>query len=112
MIVSDRHFASQIVAPYEEPRFFDDMGCLTHYLDRHPLLAAAVVYVADRSTLDWISAEAALFSRAGSLTAPMGSHLIAHASAASRQADAAAGSLVPIDRPDVLVRAAGPREGR
>ena len=32
MIVSDQRFASQIVAPYEEPRFFDDLGCLARYL--------------------------------------------------------------------------------
>ncbi len=36
MAVSSARFASQIVAPGEEPRFFDDLGCLAAYLREHP----------------------------------------------------------------------------
>ncbi len=32
MAVSDARFASQLVAPGELPRFFDDLGCLAAFL--------------------------------------------------------------------------------
>ena len=87
MIVSDRHFSAQIVAPLEEPRFFDDLGCLANYLKASgPLPTRAAVYVADHSTLVWIP----------------GSHVIAHASGATRAADPAARTGTPIDRQDVF----------
>jgi copper chaperone NosL len=91
MIVSDRRFASQIAAPLEEPKFFDDLGCLGNYLKGAGSLdAGAVVYVADHLTLAWVPARSAVFTRVETLTAPMGSHLIAHESAATRNADSAA----------------------
>ncbi len=98
MVVSDPTFASQLVAPYEEPRFFDDMGCLRNYLAATPTLPAqARVYVADHRTTAWIAAERAVYTRVGALTAAMGSHIIAHASADSRDADPAAEAGVPVD---------------
>ena len=39
----DRRFASQVVAPDEEPRFFDDMGCLVELSRKQTALAAAAV---------------------------------------------------------------------
>jgi copper chaperone NosL len=98
MIVADQHFASQIVAPYQEPRFFDDFGCLQRYLDRTPLPSGAVVFVADHRTGEWVAAESAVYSRLDAVAAPMGSHIIAHASLASRQADADAAFAVDVDR--------------
>jgi copper chaperone NosL len=99
MIVSDPQFASQIVAPNEEPKFFDDMGCLARYLANTPALpAGAVAYVADHRTKAWVRADLAVYSRVDALMAPMGSHIVAHASAASRDADAdaAKGTLVTL----------------
>ena len=91
MIVSDAHFASQIVAPYEEPLFFDDLGCLARFVRESPAFAAgAVTYVADHRTGEWVRADRAVYSVVPALTAPMGSHAIAHATEASRAADAAA----------------------
>jgi len=88
MAVSDARFAGQIVAPSEEPRFFDDVGCLGHFVAgekaRRP---GAVAYVADHRTRTWVRADAALYTQVASLATPMGSHLIAHADAASRDAD-------------------------
>jgi copper chaperone NosL len=109
MVISAQHFASQIVAPYEEPRFFDDMGCLQRYLERTPLPAGAVIFVADHRTGEWIPSTTAVFSRVESLTAPMGSHIIAHASRGSRTADAEAAGAVDVDRETVFghVRTAG-----
>lgn len=98
MVVSDQRFASELLAPYEEPRFFDDLGCLRHYLDRTgPLRPGAVVYVADHRSRAWVLAGRAVYTRVESLSAPMGSHIIAHESIASRDADADAARGTPID---------------
>lgn len=103
MIVSDRRFASQIAAPLEEPKFFDDLGCLANYLKGAGSLdARAVVYVADHSTLAWVPARAAVFTRVETLTAPMGSHIVAHESAAARASDPAARSGTPISLADAF----------
>ena len=109
MVVSDQRFASQLVAPYEEPRFFDDMGCLRNYLAGTPTRPAqARVYVADHRTKVWIPAERAVYTRVDALTAAMGSHIIAHESTASRDADRRRPTVgVPIDRLE-----GAPAEGR
>jgi copper chaperone NosL len=88
MAVSDARFAAQLVAPSEEPRFFDDVGCFRDYLKAmktQPAMAAA--FVADHRTKAWVAASEAVYTRAPSLETPMGSHLIAHADAASRDQD-------------------------
>jgi copper chaperone NosL len=91
MTVSAARFASQIVAPGEEPRFFDDLGCLAaHMRDRPPLPSGSVVYVADHRTREWAVAASAVFTKVAGLDTPMGSHVVAHASSTSRDADPAA----------------------
>jgi len=98
MAVSSARFASQIVAPGEEPRFFDDLGCLATYLREHAAQpAGAVAYVADHRTGRWVPAAAAIFTKMPTLETPMGSHVVAHASPASRDADEAARGGTPID---------------
>lgn len=88
MALSEARFAAQLVAPSEEPKFFDDIGCIAHYLAAAASLPrGAVVYVADHRTKAWVRAEAALYTAVPSLATPMSSHLIAHADAASRDAD-------------------------
>ena len=95
MMVSGRRFASQIVARGEEPLFFDDLGCLATYLEKAPLAAGAVIFVADHRTSEWVTADRAVFSRVPTIDTPMGSHIVAHASEASRAQDtAAAGGTV------------------
>ena len=99
MVVSNSRLASQIVAPYEDALFFDDLGCLARYLSKHPALArGARVYVADHRTNDWVPSEQAVYSQVPSISAAMGSHVVAHISAASRDDDrnAPAGSPVTI----------------
>jgi copper chaperone NosL len=91
MAVSNPRFAAQVVAPGEEPIFFDDIGCLADYLRQHgPQPARAIAYVADHRTSEWVAAAAAIFTRVAGLDTPMGSHVIAHASPSSRDADTAA----------------------
>ena len=88
MAVSDARFAGQIVAPSQEPRFFDDVGCLAHFIAAAKARpSGTVAYVADHRTRTWVRAEAALYTEVASLATPMGSHLIAHAGVASRDAD-------------------------
>jgi copper chaperone NosL len=97
MAVSSPRFAAQIVAPGEEPLFFDDLGCLVTYLDlRKTVGAGAVAYVADHRTGTWVAAAAATITRVEGLSTPMGSHLIAHESPASRDADPAAQAGVDV----------------
>ena len=87
MTIVDAKLASQIVAAGEEPRFFDDLGCLAAYLSGHPAGSGARIYVADHRSGQWVEASAALFGRDEALPTPMNSHLFAHASAESRAAD-------------------------
>ena len=95
MVVSDPRMAIQVVAPLEEPRFFDDFGCVARYVQAAPLPAGGTVYVSDHWTQAWIRADQAIYSRVSGFSAPMGSHVMAHESEASRQADpAAAGGVV------------------
>jgi copper chaperone NosL len=109
MAVSSPAFAAQIVAPGEEPLFFDDLGCLVTYLGQHTSVdARAVAYVADHRTRAWVPAAGATITRVDGLGTPMGSQLIAHASPASRDTDPAArggidirpGSLLTVPFPD------------
>ncbi len=103
MTVSQPDFASQIIAAGELPKFFDDLGCLNGYLTAtSPGSAAAVIYVTDRRTKAWVRAERAVFSRVEALSTPMGSHLVAHASRESRDADADVAGGVAATLDDVV----------
>jgi copper chaperone NosL len=102
MIVSDERTASQIVAPLEEPRFFDDFGCLASYLASAKLPADAVLFVADHRTKEWVRADAAIFTRLSGSAGAMGSHIVAHASAVSRDADPDSGGGTTMPIADVL----------
>jgi copper chaperone NosL len=86
--------AAQVVAAGEEPRFFDDIGCLRDYLAGAALTSDAVVFVADHRTGDWIDARRAVVTKT-SIDTPMASGLVAHADAASRDADPAAAGGQP-----------------
>lgn len=88
MAVSDAHFAAQLVSPSEEPRFFDDVGCLAMFLKSGGAPAKGqIAYVADHRTKAWVRASHAVYTKKVGLETPMGSGLIAHADAASRDAD-------------------------
>ena len=97
MAVSDARFAAQLVAPSEEPRFFDDVGCLATFLKSGGAPAKGqIAYVADHRTKAWVRASSAVYTKKSGLETPMGSGVIAHADAASREADpdAAGGTAV------------------
>jgi copper chaperone NosL len=95
MVVSSQKTAAQVVAPYQEPKFFDDLGCLNQFLEASPLPKGARIFVADYRTGEWVPAQSAVYTNAGAPMGAMGSSIIAHASAASRAADrSAAGAAV------------------
>ncbi len=96
MVVSAQRTASQVAAPNQEPKFFDDLGCLDQFLAASPLANGARVFVADHRTGEWVPVESAVFTRVADSAGAMGSPFVAHMSAASRDADRdAAGANVP-----------------
>jgi copper chaperone NosL len=97
MSVSAAGFASQLVAPGETPRFFDDLGCLADYLKAGKAPAGAVAFVADHRTKQWVRAERAVYTRVDGLATPMGSQVIAHADTASRDLDPDARGGRPVE---------------
>jgi copper chaperone NosL len=102
MIVSDAHMAIQIAAPLQEPRVFDDFGCFANYLRTASIPGNGVVYVTDHRTGEWVRAGRAVYSRVDTFSAPMGSHVMAHASESSRVADPSAAPGTVIDVSEVM----------
>jgi copper chaperone NosL len=111
MAVSSAVFASQLVAPGELPRFFDDLGCLADFLKAGKAPAGAVAFVADHRTKAWVRADRAVYTRVPGLETPMGSHVVAHADAASRDQDADARGGTPVSAAE-LFGTAGMGEAR
>jgi copper chaperone NosL len=112
MAVSDKHFAAEVVAPGEEPRFYDDIGCLANDVARHAELVRGTAFVADHRTGEWVQARRAVYTRVPDLATPMGSHLIAHVDPPSREADPAAKGGTPTSVTDVFGPAGPPGAGR
>ena len=111
MRVSDARFAAQLVAPREEPLFFDDLGCLRDWLRNHPERPrGGVAFAADHRTKEWVRAESATYTEVPGLETPMASHLVAHRDPASRDADPAAAGGRPVS-PTALFGPAGPPGG-
>jgi copper chaperone NosL len=96
MAVSSAVFASQLVAPGELPRFFDDLGCLGDFLKAGKAPRDATAFVADHRTKAWVRADRAVYTRVPGLETPMGSHVIAHADASSRDQDGDARGGTPV----------------
>lgn len=110
MAVSDPRFAAQLAAPGEEARFFDDVGCLRDFLrEGGGLPPGTVAYVADHRTRAWVPAADAVYTRVSSLQTPMGSHLVAHADTASRDADPEVAAGTPLAHSAVFPAGGPPR---
>ena len=88
MTIANAHVAAEVVAPGEEPRQYDDIGCLAGDLQKRPLPSRARAFVADYATGALVPAADAVYTRVDSIETPMMSHIVAHASAAARDADA------------------------
>ena len=102
MTVSEPRSAAQIVAAGEEPLFFDDPGCLRDFLRSGRAVPGAAAFVADHRTRQWVEAGRASYTRVPGLSTPMGSGLVAHADAASRDADVDVRSGTPLAAAEVF----------
>ena len=113
MAISDVRSAGELVAPTEEPKFFDDIGCLGRYVAGTKLLPEGVVaYVADHRTKAWVRAGHAIYTKVAAVETPMGSHLMAHADVASRDADPGAKGGAPRALADVFGPGGAPGGGQ
>ena len=99
MAIVSNATAAQVVAPGEEPILFDDLGCLRDHLAGANPVTDAVVVVTDHRTGQWVPAQRAVITQTA-IETPMGSGLMAHTDASSRDQDPAAsgGSPVPAER--------------
>ena len=102
MVISDVHYASQVIAAGEEPRLFDDVGCLRAFLHTHTPDPGATIFVADHRTGGWVDATRAVYTRTVAAATPMGSRIVAHADPASRDADPAAAGGESVPRPAIV----------
>ena len=109
MSVSDPLLAAQLAAPAEEPKFFDDIGCLRDFVrERSARPAGLIAYAADHRTKAWVPAARAVFTKCLADSTPMGPHLIAHADTASRDADPDARGGTPVTLADIFGPAGPP----
>ena len=110
MAIADGHTAAQLIGSMEDPLFFDDIGCLAEYVKTGAATSDLAAYVADHRTGAWVPARRAVYTRARGLETPMGSRLIAHDGAASRDADpvSAGGEAASLEE---VFGAAGPPDG-
>lgn len=76
MIVSEERFAAAYVTPAGETRRFDDLGCLTAFLQERPE-EVAQAWAHDHETRAWVRAQEATFVRAPGVITPMGTGLVA-----------------------------------
>jgi copper chaperone NosL len=88
MSIADARLAAEVVAPGEEPRQYDDIGCLAADLAKRPLAAGARAFVADYRSGTLLPAADAVYTRVETIATPMLSHLVAHESDQAREADA------------------------
>ncbi|HTO77233.1 MAG TPA: hypothetical protein VMQ61_14235 [Thermoanaerobaculia bacterium] len=112
MPVSDRRLAAQLVATGREPAFFDDLGCLREHLGGRAPGPKEAIYVADHLSGAWVPAERAVYTRCPALSTPMGSGLVAHADASSRDRDRATRGGVPVTISEALGLTAAGAGGR
>ncbi len=86
MTVSDRRFAAQLVAPGEEPRFFDDLGCMRKYFAKNRDAAAWTGFVGDYRTKQWVAVGKADYWKCPSVETPMSSHIVTVAAGSEKPA--------------------------
>lgn len=108
MTISDARLAAEVVAPGEEPRQYDDIGCLANDLRTRPAPQGARAFVADYQTGALTAANDAVYTRVDAIATPMGSHLVAHATGAARDADARVRGGVRQTAADVFGTAGAP----
>ena len=103
MAISDASFAAQLVAAGEEPKLFDDVGCLRDYLRGGARIPpGTIAYVTDHRTHAWTRAGRAVYARVAAIPTPMSSGLLAWSDEASRKADPDARGALPLSAREAL----------
>ncbi|MGE0461638.1 MAG: hypothetical protein AB7Q16_09740 [Vicinamibacterales bacterium] len=102
MVISTPNTAAQLLAPGEEPRLFDDLGCLRSFLETAPAPEGSAIFVADHLSGDWVRIEDAVITEVPGLQTPMGSGLVAHRTSADRDRDPATRGGRPYDKTTLL----------
>lgn len=103
MLISTESGGGQILSAAEEPRFYDDIGCLAADWHDHAAGAHAYVRLAAGS---WVEAAAAVYARPAGARTAMGSGLAAYASPEeARTADSGGRTMIFAD----VVQLAGAR---
>lgn len=62
MIVGDRRYAAQVLAQNGRRSYFDDLGCLVHYVEDRRI-AIVGMWVRDAQSDRWLDARAARYAR-------------------------------------------------
>ena len=83
MLISTDEGAAEIVAPGEETRFYDDIGCLAADWASHRHPATGFVHLRNG---DWSEVQIASYARPASVRTAMGSGLVAFATSAQARA--------------------------
>jgi copper chaperone NosL len=82
MLISEPVYAAAYQAHEQEPRVFDDIGCMLESLGRHTT-SPATVWVQDVSGKGWLPGSEAIFVASPHLRTPMGGGILAYADAAA-----------------------------
>jgi copper chaperone NosL len=84
MAISEKQFVAEIILADETVLKFDDIGCMLRYQKAKPSAdKPSVIYVVDSETRQWLKTDDAYFIRSQTVKTPMGSGIIAFASATS-----------------------------
>lgn len=89
MLVSEPAYAAAYHAPREEPRVFDDIGCMLEAI-RHETASPITVWLQDASGGGWIDANKAVFVSSSRIHTPMRGGVLAYADAEAAAKAAAA----------------------
>ncbi len=76
MAISEKQYAAEFINRDGDAFKFDDIGCLANYIAQRKVEDAAVFYVLDFDTKQWLKAEDANFVASPSFRTPMGGGII------------------------------------
>ena len=89
MFVSEPAYAAAYQAPGNDPRVFDDIGCLVNAV-RQETAAPLTIWLQDAAGSGWIAADDATFVAASRTRTPMNGGILAYAARAAAEKAAAA----------------------
>ena len=102
MFVSEPAYAAAYQAGTDQPRVFDDIGCMVTELRQQPQRAAIRYWVHDAESGEWIDGATAAFVKSSTLQTPMGGGILAYRSTDGATRGAAVHQGMVIDSIDSL----------